>query len=65
MEEIRPLAAEGEEQHILSFQMKIYSKGTWGNLSYWWTGFWALMIMGTILRILGYVGLRLCNRKKE
>ncbi|CAE7261814.1 ABCG24 [Symbiodinium pilosum] len=31
----------------------------------WWTGVWALIAQGTVLRVVAYVGLRFTNRARQ
>jgi len=50
----------------LQFEENVLTRGTW-NMSHgeWWTPAIVLIIMGTVLRLFGYIGLRFTNRDKQ
>lgn len=51
-------------QDKLSFEQHALEGGDWG-IGPWWTPFLALCLMGSVLRIFGYLGLRFMNRAKQ
>jgi len=54
----------GVSKYLYDMEANVFFKRDWG-LGTWWTAALALMIMGTVLRLGSFLGLRFTNRDKQ
>jgi len=65
LKELEPGWQPSDSSKIALYQLqsRVFSKGAW-SVGSWWTAIGVLLIMGTVMRILGFLGLFCRNRQK-
>lgn len=60
----QPNPTEMQEKYLFDMETSVYKRGAW-SVGIWWTATFALLLMGTVLRLLALSGLLLTNRDKR
>jgi ABC-type multidrug transport system ATPase subunit len=60
----QPKPTAAQDQYLFELATTVYGRGAWG-VGMWWTATVALLLMGTVLRMLALAGLVFTNRDKR